>query len=269
MIIYVDILIFSNTIIDYLLLLLTAAITKKEYKTIRMVIASLIGGISSLYILLQIKTVLIDVLIKLIIGIVLISVAFWPQKYNKILISYIVFLFLSFSLNGLVLFLHNLKPSTFISKNLVSYINISPILLIALTVVFYLVIRLIQKIIQIRLNIDKVAIEILLNSEKIKLNALVDSGHTLIDPLSNSQIIFVDSSIFKSINMEEREYLVRKRTIPVSTVTTSSLLDGIRCDKAVIAVQNNKIVIDKPIIVSSKQDLNDEYNAIISKSAIF
>ena len=51
MTIYIDTLIFSNIIIDYLLLSITTKILKINYKLYRIILGSLFGGISSLTIL--------------------------------------------------------------------------------------------------------------------------------------------------------------------------------------------------------------------------
>lgn len=268
MIIYIDTLIFSNIIIDYILLLLTSFVIKKEYKVWRIILASLIGGLSSLYILFQNKNILLDIAIKLAIGLIIITVAFFPFKYNKMMLLYIVFLFLSFSLNGLILFLQNLNPNTFISRSLISYINISPVILISLTVVFYMVVRLIQKVINRKINIDKVEIIVHILTQEIALFALIDSGHTLTDPISDSQIIIVDARVLSKLNLNEKDYQVRKRIIPVSTVISGGMLEGIRCDKAEVIMKDNKIVLNKPIIASAEYSFNDDYNAIISKSAV-
>ena len=268
MIIYIDTLIFSNIIIDYFLLLLTAVIMKKEYKVWRIIVASLIGGLSSLYILAQNKTILLDITMKLVLGLIIVSVVFFPFKYNKMILSYIIFLFLSFSLNGLILFLQNLNPNTFISQSLIGYINISPVMLISLTVVFYMVVRLIQKVINRKIDIDKVEIIVHILTQQITLLALIDSGHTLTDPISDSQIIIVDDNVLSELNLTEKEYLVRKRIIPINTITNGGILEGIRCDKAEVIIKDNKIVLNKPIIVRAEHRFKDDYNAIISKSAV-
>lgn len=264
MVIYADVLIFSNIIIDYLLLLLTAKLFKINYNKTRTIISSIFGGLSSLYILIDSNSAVLDLFVKLSAGMIIILIAFGKRKA---FITYIVFLLFSFSLNGLVLFLRNFNSNTFISNNLVCYFNISPVILIVLSMVFYLLVRLVQKLLQMKVVADLVEIEIHLSKNISKCYALIDSGHTLIDPFSDSQIIFVDSNLYSSL-IDGIELSVRTRLIPVKTVLESSMLHGIRCDYAKIIYKKTETLLKKPIVIESSQPLKDNYNAIISASAL-
>jgi len=263
MVIYADVLIFSNIIIDYLLLLLTAKLFKINYNKTRTIISSIFGGLSSLYILIDSNSAVLDLFVKLSAGMIIILIAFGKRKA---FITYIVFLLFSFSLNGLVLFLRNFNSNTFISNNLVCYFNISPVILIVLSMVFYLLVRLVQKLLQMKVVADLAEIEIHLSKNISKCYALIDSGHTLIDPFSDSQIIFVDSNLYSLI--DGIELSVRTRLIPVKTVLESSMLHGIRCDYAKIIYKKTETLLKKPIVIESSQPLKDNYNAIISASAL-
>ena len=74
MTIYIDTLIFSNIIIDYLLLSITIKILKINYKLYRVILGSLFGGISSLTILLPWGNFLFNFVVKLIIISITISI---------------------------------------------------------------------------------------------------------------------------------------------------------------------------------------------------
>ena len=268
MIIYADILIFINTIIDYILLTLTSFILKKKGKLIRLVFASLIGGTSSLYIFIDSRYIWADLLYKTISGILLIIVAFGFSGVRSFVLSFIIFLLLSFSFNGLVLFLENFKSSTFLSRNFISYLNISPILLVFLSAIFYLIIKVVEKIIHRKIVADFAEITVELEGNKYRFTALIDSGHTLTDPLSDSQIIIIDKNKFDRIFNLNRSKYNRIRLIPVRTISDSKLIEGIRCDKVEIEIDKQKIVLNSPIILPSVKKLGENYNALISKSAV-
>ena len=145
MVIYADVLIFSNTVIDYALLLITSTILKAQCKTWRIITGSIIGGISTLYILLENNLLIVDLLVKLCIGFLITIITFGNRNFKILIFSYVIFLLISFSFNGLVMFLQMYFSETFVSNNLVYYINISPIFLILLTALFYMIIKTIQK----------------------------------------------------------------------------------------------------------------------------
>ena len=65
MIVYVDILIVVNMIVDYFLLLCAKRFLKRKITTLRVVLASLEGGIFSLYIFLPQSAVIIEFLVRM------------------------------------------------------------------------------------------------------------------------------------------------------------------------------------------------------------
>ena len=85
MTIYIDTLIFSNIIIDYLLLSITTKILKINYKLYRIILGSLFGGISSLTILLPWGNFLFNFVVKLTIISITILISF--GYINKITFS--------------------------------------------------------------------------------------------------------------------------------------------------------------------------------------
>lgn len=268
MIIYADILIFTNTIIDYFLLTITSFIVKKSVKPISMIFASLFGGVISLYIFIESKSLFIDIIFKFVSGIILIVFAFGFSSLKNFLLRYVIFLVLSFSFNGLVLFINNFNGTTFFSRNLISYINISPVFLVFLSAVFYLIIIVTEKILHRKVQVDCTEIEIEFFNICTKLNALIDSGHTLTDPLSDSQIIIVDECVYNTFSNVKENITNRIRLIPVTTISKSELVRGIRCDKAVVYIEKEVIVLNSPIILPASKKLGDNYNAIISKTAV-
>ena len=147
MTIYIDTLIFSNIIIDYLLLSITTKILKINYKLYRIILGSLFGGISSLTILLPWGNFLFNFVVKLTIISITILISF--GYINKITFGKRTFvLFLITSLfSGLILFMLSIIKSDFIMmKNNIVYFNISPILLIIFTTISYFILSIIEKI---------------------------------------------------------------------------------------------------------------------------
>lgn len=268
MIIYADVLIFTNTIIDYFLLTITSFIVKKSVKPILMIFASLFGGVISLYIFIESKSLLFDIMFKFVSGIILIIIAFGFSNLKNFLLRYVFFLVLSFSFNGLVLFINNLNSSTFLSRNLISYIDISPVFLVLLSAIFYLLIRITEKILHRKVQVDCAEIEIEIFDICTKFNALIDSGHTLTDPLSDSQIIIIDESLYNVFTNINKNITNRIRLIPVTTISNSEIVRGIRCDKATVYIGKEIIELKSPIILPASKKLGDNYNAIISKTAV-
>lgn len=268
LIIYLDVLIFTNIIVDYILLFLTATILNKKYILHRIIISAILGGLSSLYIFADIKYFAVNFIFKTIISSVIVLVAFSYTSIKSCIREIIVFLLLSFSYYGLIEFLHSVSSDIFYTNNFVNYLNISPIALILLSALFYIIIKVILKYIDRKTSVNIVEIRIILFDKEFNTYALVDSGHTLTDPISDAQIVIVDNDFYNKLLDTEYELSNRKRVIPIKTVSDSALLEGIRCDLLVITYDKVVINYKKPIVLKSNQKFFNEYKAIISKSAL-
>ncbi len=267
MIIYIDSLVFSNILIDYVLLLLTGLIVKRTYDLKRIIVAAVFGGLSSLYILVEETSIITDVVFKVISGSAVLLIS---QKFRSIKdfsVSIIVFMLLSFILSGFVEFIQAAVSSTvFVGNNLMNYINISPLLVIFLTIIIYLLIVVIKRCIERKEMVDQADLKIYLCGSVVNYRAIVDSGHNLSDPFSNSQVFILDSQQYKVMKslIDQNEQERRKRLIPVETVGSSALLEGIRCDRADVISNSSTYSFNSPIVVASRVPLNCEADAIIS-----
>lgn len=268
LIIYADVLIFSNIVIDYILLFLTGTIANRKYKNSRIVIAAVIAGFSSLYIFFDVNISAVNIIVKILLSAVIILIAFSFSSVKLFTIECVIFLVLSFSLYGLFDFLQNLSSGLVYTNNFVNYINISPITLVLLSVFFYAVIKMIYKFIDRKSIANKVELVLTLFNKEFKMIAMVDTGHTLTDPISLAQIVILDTELFDTIVCTDKELKSRARLIPTKTISGTALLDGIRCDLMKINFKDNLIEHKNPIIIKSKERFNSDYKAIISKSAI-
>ncbi len=271
MVIYVDTLVFTNILLDYILLSITSIVVKRSYRLLRLILAAVIGGFSSLYILVQSNSLILDIIFKIGVGALILFIAIGIKNIKIFLFSYIVFLGLSFALNGSVYFLQGiLESSMWLSNNLVSYINISPLYLIGITAVIYLSIRFIQRISDRRIKVNTAQLSVSMCGINENYIAMVDSGNSLSDPFSDSQVFILDCKAydvllerFKDINLENRQ-----RFIPIKTVENVGLLEAVRCDSAEILADGKRYIYRKPIIAASKAPITAGFNAIIPLSAL-
>ena len=269
LIIYVDVLIFSNIVIDYILLFLTGTIANRKYKNSRIIIAAVLAGFSSLYIFFDVNISAVNIIVKILLSaVIIILIAFSFSSVKSFIIESAIFLALSFSLYGLFDCLQNLSASFVYTNNFVSYINISPITLVLLSVFFYVVIKMIYKFIDRKSIANKVELVLTLFNNEFKMIAIVDTGHTLTDPISLAQIVILDTETYEKIICTDKELKSRARLIPTKTISGTALLEGIRCDLMRINFKDNLIEHKNPIIIKSKERFNSDYKAIISKSAI-
>ena len=230
MTIYIDTLIFSNIIIDYLLLSITIKILKINYKLYRVILGSLFGGISSLTILLPWGNFLFNFVVKLIIISITILISFGYK--NKITFGKRTFvLFLITSLfSGLILFMLSIIKSDFIiTKNNVVYFNISPILLIIFTTISYLILSIIDKI-----RIDRKdlihKITFIFNGNKYSFLYKYDTCCNIKEPFSGNEAILFEKELINTIIVPEGKI----RIIPFNSLGGEGLIEGFLPDELYI-----------------------------------
>lgn len=235
MTIYIDTLIFSNIIIDYLLLSITTKILKINYKLYRIILGSLFGGISSLTILLPWGNFLFNFVVKLTIISIIILISF--GYINKITFGKRTFvLFLITSLfSGLILFMLSIIKSDFIMmKNNIVYFNISPILLIIFTTISYFILSIIEKI-----RIDRKdlihKITFIFNDNKYSFLSKYDTCCNIKEPFSGNEAILVEKELINTIIVPEGKI----RIIPFNSLGGEGLIEGFLPDE--LYIDNNRI----------------------------
>ena len=206
--VYVDLLFLINIFFDFLLLLSVSLILKRHTKIYRIIIGSLVGGISIFFLFLNITSITLFFL-KILIAILMILTTF-GFKDIKYFIKNISYLYLISIVLGGALYLLNIEFS-YKNKGLIFYhnglsINII-ILLIVTPILLYLYIKEMKDYKQNYSKYYKIEI-IFKNNKNIILNAFLDTGNNLIDPYKKRPVILVNYNVIKEYITNEKELLV-------------------------------------------------------------
>lgn len=283
MVIYVDVLLFINTVIDFLLLTLTQTLTATKPRFFKKIIAAIISAMFSLYIFLPPQPLIIEILMRLVSSSVTVLICFGFINARSYLRKLFTFFSVSFVYAGLMAATVMLfTPSRMSMNNGIVYFDISPVWLISLSLLFYIGIVIIKKLTGKQSKLAKqCSVEFYIENNRCSSVAMVDSGHTLNDAFSDSAVIIVDKSVAEQLfgrdNTEcmvsvktptDCEIAKRFRVLPINTVTGESVMPAVKIDKAVININNDKIELIKPILVISSRGLSDEYTSIISPTVL-
>ncbi len=271
MIVYMDVLIFLNTLVDYFLLLATAKITNEKTTTFRTVLAALLGGISSIYIYLPQQRIIVEFLYKSAVAFLLTLVCYKLSGVKRYLKNVAVFLVVSCAYGGIMFALWAVfKPFGMVINNSVVYLNISPLMLVIFSTVAYVGFTIGFKIFKKSSPLaTRCDVLVAANGREITLSAIADTGNSLEDVFSDSEIIIADKSKVISLFgdtdcLENSKYAHLYRLLPCNTVSGYSSLEGFRCEKALVECGSKKITLKKPILAVSKVPLKEDYNAIIN-----
>lgn len=271
MIIYADILIILNTIIDYFLLLTVKTVLRLETKGYKIIFSAITGGISSMYIFLPNSAIVVDLFFKLLLCLIMTLIAFGYKTLKAYLRTTGFLLGITLLYGGLMTAIYTtLKPKGMAVNNSVVYFNISPITLIIFTVIFYILISVLGYIFSIpNKTAKKCKIKLSAEESQIEFDGILDTGNSIEDIFGNSEIIIADKSVyfllFGNRNLKTDFSLQKRyRAVPCRTVTGYGCLDAVRCDKAVIKLNEKTVTLEKPILAISSESFADGYEAIIN-----
>ena len=118
MTIYIDIVLIENLIMNFIILLATGLILKGKISVTRLVIASLMGAIYSVVAYISILEIYSSMVLKIILSIVIIYIAFNPQTFKKMWKNLLIFYLTSFVFGGAAFALiYIVKPQDILMKN--------------------------------------------------------------------------------------------------------------------------------------------------------
>ncbi len=265
-VIYLDTLIFVNTVIDYLILSLSLRILGYQTSIIRVIIAGFIGGLSSIYILVVGSNFFLDVLYKFMTSVLIILIALGFCKLKFFIKLLLIFFGLNLLYCGGLLFICETKSGIGVyQENLTGYFDIPIIYIILFTAIYYAFIWMFSRIRRKTLSTAFCSANIYVEGHAVRVNTMIDTGNSLEDPLSSSPVIIFDKEKYRLLlsKISKDDLFRRKRLIPIKTVGSTGLLNAVRCDKLQINFQGKRYEYQNVIVAESLVDLDSNTQAIL------
>ena len=91
MTIYIDVVLIENLMMNYIILLAVAVVLKVKVNHIRLLISSLIGAIYAIVAYISTLEVYSTVVLKILLSIIMIYIAFYPQNIKKMWKQLLIF----------------------------------------------------------------------------------------------------------------------------------------------------------------------------------
>lgn len=271
LVVYADILVILNLIVDYFLLSASAAILRVKLPVFRQLGGAAVGALSSLYIFAPDLGIFVDVALRAAVCAVMVLCAFGFRGAKRFFRSAGVLFLVTCGFGGIMTALWTIfKPDGMTVVNSVVYFNISPAVLIGASVITYLLFMLFKAIFSRTSELaDRCEITVTAEEKSITMDAIVDTGNSIKDYLSGSEVIIADGEFVKVLlgsdnPVTDARLKKRYRILPLSTVSGGGTLDGFRCDSAVISDGERTVKLEKPILAVSKTPLRDDYQAIVN-----
>ena len=186
-----------NSIILYA----TAILLKVKPKLISIIISSAVGSIYAIITYMIQLPLYTSIIAKIILAVVMVYIGFNPQSTKKMWKQVLIFYLTSFVFGGVSLYLiYFIRPQEALIKNgmFAGQYVFKVIFLGAILAV--IVIKFSIKIIKTKINTKDMYcnIEIKLDSKIIKTKAMIDTGNLAKEPITNTPVVIVESSLLES-----------------------------------------------------------------------
>ena len=264
MIVYLDVLLIENFIVNLFLMYITAQTVRMKPRISSLVLAALLGAMYAIGAVLSNFQYFFMVPLKFIVAIIMIFIVFRKNKMLFIIKSSILFILFSMMLAGLCIFI---ELDNSISSILI-FDRFSYKILLSAIMIIYIIIHRIITYISDRNELDNLIfdIEIVTENSSRKVRAFFDTGNELREPATNLPVIIVE----KGVLLEEEVSEKNKFIIPYRVVNgDGGKLEGFK--PKYIKIHNKEKVLERQVIIAicdnNLSSMND-YNALLSRGIL-
>lgn len=288
--IYIDVIFLENLIMNSIILYATAIILKIKPKMIKIIISSAIGSIYAIITYITEIEIYTSVILKTILAIIIVYIAFNPQNIKKMLKEVAIFYLTSFVFGGATLYLiYYIKPQEIFIKNGM-FVGTYILKVILLGGIFALIIiKISSKIIKDKINPKDIYcnIKIKIDNKIIETKGMIDTGNLVKEPITNTPVVILESTLLEKAlptiilnNLEnilsgdlsqipkeiQEKYISKLRCIPFSSLgKQNGMLLGIKADEIEVETEYEKKVSNNVIIGIYDKTLTKrgEYRALV------
>ena len=272
MTVYVDVVLFENLCMNYIILFGTGYIIKLKIKHWRILVSSSIGAVYAILAYMGIFPLYANIVVKIILSLCMVYIAFNPKNIKAIIKELALFYLVSFALGGCAFaLLYIVRPQDIFMKDGV-YIGTYPLKIALLGgIVGFIITYVAFKVVKTRMNKNELIYEIVLkiNEKELTTKVMLDTGNMLKDPISNNPVILIEKKIlydilpkellentknmlggdFKNNDDLENEYRTRLRIIPFTSVgKQNGMMLGIKVDEIKIITDIDEIINTNAIV---------------------
>lgn len=270
-VIYADVLIVINVYITYFLLKSTALLTKENPDRLRLFLASLLGGLYSLTVLLPEKAQSFLGPVRFAAAVAFVFVAFGFSSPKAFLRLNLSFLFCSFVFAGLMLALwYFISPAGMYFNGSVVYFDIDILTLVLLTIGCYAFLKLFDRLFRTRAPVNTVFLcKVIFNGREYMLKAFLDTGNSLKDYFTGKPVIIADREIFTrefpdDFEMKSDLHNEKIRYIFCDTLAGKDLLPAFSPENVHIkGVDYDFFTKEVTVAMTDKKLFGGEYDAIL------
>ena len=279
-VIYIDILLLLNFYVTYFLIVGLCCFLHRKISLHRRLLGSLVGTVSSLMIFLPPLPLIVNIAGKAVVSLLITLISLGFGSIKAFIKNSALFFVVNCVYAGIMLALWLLcAPMGMMYNNGAAYLNIPFWAVIMSTLISYIILLVIRRILDSKTDLDKnYLLEIETAAGNVTLDAIPDSGNKLTDFLTGLPVVFCDinkcadlcpKEIFIYLSDLNREYVSmhKVRLLPCSTVSGDTVAVCFKPDKLFIVDGKNKKEINA-LVGFTKKGLNGNFGAIFNPNLL-
>ncbi|MBO5954898.1 MAG: sigma-E processing peptidase SpoIIGA [Clostridia bacterium] len=263
--IYIEIFILQNILINFCLLKLVYLTTKSKTNFFKLFLASLVGTIPSVVVIMFFNNNFLLSLTKITTAFLMLMLAF-KQTKKQFTFNFILLFLYTYTFGGIITSLSSSVYHTSFGMVMTSKFSLE--LICILFIIFTYIFELVVKHLKLKINTNNLLFNCILTqaNNSIKINAYLDTGNFLNH--NGQPVLILDLNAYlKLTNTNLINFLTQKtNTISTSTVSGNSNLKIFNIEKVELKNDKNTIKLTNQLVAVNTTNLfkNTNYQALLS-----
>ncbi len=258
--VYLDYVFIENFIVNILILYQTSIFTKNKIHKAKLIVLTIFLSLISIVKTLEIGN---NILIQIMSVNIVIYLLYIPKKIITYIKQQMYYYLIYITYIGIII-----STSILLRINL-NKISIRFLLYIVTAFITYIINKYMWKIWISKIKYNELTYKIVINSmNKIAFKVFVDTGNNVRDPISNLDVIILNSNVYRIKTQSKLVDNIKREvvTLDISTATGTTKIKGyIYKDISIKKGGIEKVTLGKAIIVFIDEKIsNNEYDGIIS-----
>jgi len=237
LVVYVDILITINFMIDFIIIRLAALFGGMRVSVFRCALGAFIGALSSLIVFVPAISSLGLFIFKIAVCVIMATASFTPVSAKKLAKMVVILCAISFIMSGVFTFISDsfLRDRMSVYRGTVYFDIGLPAMLLSVTCA-YIAVMFLAKILKSRFSADtECALTITTKYGSCIADAIIDTGCSVTEPFSGEPVIICDSKIVFNIVPQSFFEGTNFRLVPFKTINGTGMLKAFRSEYVVIS----------------------------------
>lgn len=267
MIVYLDVLLLENFVINFFLITVTMQLVRYKFKYRMVVLASVLGSLYTLTVFFDPLKVFTNIIFKILIVFIMVKIILRNKNTISVIKVTGIFFLVSIAFSGFC-FMFAMAENPYNVQGAFTIKNYSSKNLLFSFMILYLVAYRTYLYLKNRAIVDNFIyeLEFYINEDKFNVRGFLDTGNELVEPVTMLPVIILEECIARNTVISDKEIFY----IPYKVVSgTSNQLRGIQVEN--VKIKNNKESRCIDVVIAfcnTKLSSDGDFNALLSRAVL-